>query len=38
MRAGAHGAAHEVMNVVAIVLPFAGGALAVFLLWGRWFA
>jgi len=34
-RAGAHGAAHQVTNVVAIVLPFAGAALAVLLLWGR---
>ena len=37
-RAVAHAAAHQVTNVVAIVLPFAGAALPVFLLWGRWFA
>jgi stearoyl-CoA desaturase (Delta-9 desaturase) len=30
-----HGAAHQITNVVAIVLPFAGFVLAVVLLWGR---
>ncbi len=37
-RSGAHGAAHQVTNVVATVLPFAGAALVVLVLWGRWFA
>jgi stearoyl-CoA desaturase (Delta-9 desaturase) len=32
---GPPGTAHQVTNVVAIVLPFAGVALAVVLLWGR---